>query len=203
MTELTQQRKELVASLMKGGIYKAAVEVLMQHGSDGLTMDRVAEAAGVAKGSLYNYFRNKRELIEFIHEKAIEPARIAVQQHLADTRSAPEKLEAILRTWFEHFATNRGVFNFLFNDPHVREVVETRKKSHREKGLEDLRLIFQQGITEGSFRRFDAGRAAEMFLGAVMISVEQQTALDQRRPVDESVGTLMDLFLRGLEPRST
>ena len=69
MTQLTQRRKEMVASLMKDGIYKAAVEVVMEHGADGLTMDRVAETAGVAKGSLYNYFQNKRELIEFIHER--------------------------------------------------------------------------------------------------------------------------------------
>lgn len=202
MAQLAQQRKELVASLMKDGIYGAAVEVLVKHGADGLTMDRVAETAGVAKGSLYNYFRNKREMIEFIHEKTIEPARLVVQQMLARSLSAPRKLEAILRTWFEHFTTNRGVFDFLFNDPRTREVVEARKKSCRRDGIEDLTAIFQQGIAEGSFRPMEPSRVAEMFLGAVILTVEQQTMLNEQRPVDDSVDSLLDLFLKGLEPRS-
>ena len=60
---------------------------------------------------------------------------------------------------------------------------------------------FEQGIAEGSFRPLDAARAAEMFLGAVIITTEQQTTLGEKRPVEGSVSTLMDLFLKGLEPR--
>jgi len=54
MAQLAERRKELVTGLMKDAIYAAAVEILTKQGVDGLTMDRVAETAGVAKGSLYN-----------------------------------------------------------------------------------------------------------------------------------------------------
>jgi hypothetical protein len=38
-------------------------------------------------------------------------------------------------------------------------------------------------------------------LGAVIISIEQQIASDEHRPMEDSVAALMDLFLKGLEPR--
>ncbi len=202
MPQLAQRRKEMVASLMKDGIYEAAVEVLTEHGPDALTMDRIAETAGVAKGSLYNYFRNKHEMIAFIHEKTVEPVQLAVQKMLAKPLPAPEKLETILRMWFEHFASNRGIFDFLINDPRTTEVVESCRKTCRAEGIENLTQVFAQGIADGAFRPVDAARTAEMFLGAVIIGCEQQTAMGEQRPVEEAVHTVLDLFINGLKPRN-
>jgi AcrR family transcriptional regulator len=198
MAQLTERRKELVTSLMRDGIYEAAVKVLGEHGIGGLTMDRVAEAAGVGKGSLYNYFKTKRELIQFIHERTIEPAMGALEETMAAPDSAPAKLEALLRKWFEHFATHRRIFDFMFNDPRTQEMLEPSKRSARAEGIDSFTKIIEQGITEGSFRRLDAARSAEIVMGAVIVMTEQQMILGEERPVDESVSKLMDLFMNGL-----
>lgn len=202
MSRLVKRRKELVVSLMKDGIYEAAVRVLMEHGAEGLTMDRVAELAGVAKGSLYNYFRSKRELIQFIHAKTIEPAKSFLAEIRAASMPAAEKLQTVVRMWLEHFATNRGIFDFLFKDPRTREIVEEFTRSSRLEGVEELKSFLQQGIAEGAFRPVDTERVAEMFLGAVILTMEQQLTLNQDRPAEESATALLDLFLNGLAPRS-
>ena len=202
MARLTERCRDLVASAMKDGIYEAAIEVLGQHGMEGLTMDRVAEIAGVAKGSLYNYFRNKEELLRFIFEKTVEPAKRAEQEILAEPTSAVQKLESCLRVWFELLARNRGLFDLLLNDPATRRLHDPRERGNREEAIAVLRTIFQQGIEEGTFRPFDVSRAAEMFFGAVMASVEQQLALGEERPVDESVGSLIDVFLHGVAAKA-
>ena len=56
MPKLSATRKELLTTMMKEAIFEAATSVLCAHGVSGMTMDRVAAAAGLAKGSLYNYF---------------------------------------------------------------------------------------------------------------------------------------------------
>ena len=202
MARLTERCRDLVASAMKDGIYEAAIEVLRQHGMEGLTMDRVAEVAGVAKGSLYNYFRNKEELVRFIFEKTVEPAKRAEQEILAEPTSAVEKLESCLRVWFELLASNRGLFDLLLNDPATRRLHDPRERGNREEAIAVLRTIFQQGIEEGAFRPFDASRAAEMFFGAVMASIEHQLITGEERPVDESVGSLIDVFLHGVAAKA-
>ena len=65
-----------------------------------------------------------------------------------------------------------------------------------------LHTIFQQGVEQRAFRPFDASRAAEMFFGALMASLEQQLALGEERPVDESVGSLIDAFLYGVAAKA-
>lgn len=200
MAQLAERRKELMASLMKDTIYAAAVQIVTTHGVDGLTMDRVAETAGVAKGSLYNYFGNKRDLIDFVYEKTVEPAKLIFEEVMAKELSARERLEEMLRMWFDYFATNRGIFNFLFNDSRVSDMADSHKRSCRTQGIADLTVVFRQGVSRGEFRPIDPARAAEMFLGAVITSIEQQIASNEHRPAEETVATLMDLFLKGLEP---
>lgn len=201
MSGLVQRRKGLVAAMMKDGIYEAAVQVLMEHGVEGLTMDRVAETAGVAKGSLYNYFRSKRELVQFIHDKIIEPAKTHVLEMQQSSLPAAEKLGAIVRMWFEHFSQNRGVCELLFNDARMREMLDDNKKSGRLEAMENLKVIFQQGIAEGDFRQVDTTQTAEMFLGAVILMIENQMERREEHSIEESIGHLLDVFVRGLERR--
>lgn len=201
MSGLVERRKGLVAAMMKDGIHEAAVHVLMEHGVDGLTMDRVAEAAGVAKGSLYNYFRSKRELVQFIHDKIIEPAKAHVLEMQESSLPAAEKLAAIVRMWFEHFSQNRGVCELLFNDVRMREMLDDSKKSGRLEAIENLKVIFQQGIAEGSFRELDTTRTAEMFLGAVILTIENQMDRPEEHSIEVSTRLLLDVFVKGLAPR--
>jgi len=202
MNRLVERRKDMLASMMKDGIYEAAVQVLTEHGAEGLTMDRVAETAGVAKGSLYNYFHNKRDLILFIHEKTVEPAKAFTRQMQESSLPAVEKLAALVRMWLEYFSKNRGVCDFLFNDPRIQEMLSESKINSRLQGIEDLKVIFEQGIQEGEFRPLDTRRAAEIFLGAVIITLEHQSMLGEERPVEESAEVLVDLFVKGLQPHN-
>ncbi len=201
MAQLVEQCKELVASAMKDGIYRASIKVLGQYGFEGMTMDRVAEAAGVSKGSLYNYFRNKQELVHFIFDKTVEPAARKADEIVAAPVPALEKLESILRLWFEHFVTQRGMFDFLFKDPTARGLLSSAERGHHVHAIEKLRAVFQQAVSEGAFRQIDTAQVAEVFFGAVKSVIEQQIDRDEDRPVDESVDLLMDIFLHGLKRR--
>lgn len=201
MSGLVERRKDLVAAMMKDGIYEAAVQVLMEHGSDGLTMDRVAETAGVAKGSLYNYFQGKRDLVQFIHAKIVGPAKRFIVDMRESSEPAANKLGAIVRMWLEHFSQNRGICELLFKDARIQEMLDEPKRAGQLEAIEDLKVIFEQGIAEGAFRKIDPARAAELFLGAAIITIEHQAILGKERPIEESVSLLLDVFVKGLEPR--
>ena len=46
----------------RAAITQVAAEVFARKGFQGASVDDVAAAAGVSKGSLYSYFKNKEEL---------------------------------------------------------------------------------------------------------------------------------------------
>ncbi|MDI9444268.1 MAG: helix-turn-helix domain-containing protein, partial [Planctomycetota bacterium] len=80
MTSLAAQRKRLADSIMRNAIYDGVMEVLGEHGLAGATMDRIAATVGIAKGSLYNHFRGKDDLLEFVHERTIRPLLESTEQ---------------------------------------------------------------------------------------------------------------------------
>ena len=47
----------------------AAARVLVKHGYDGATTNRIAEVAGVSVGSLYQYFPNKESIVAALIER--------------------------------------------------------------------------------------------------------------------------------------
>jgi len=50
-------------------ILEAAARILVARGWDGLSTNLVAEVAGVSIGSLYEYFRDKRDLVDALHDR--------------------------------------------------------------------------------------------------------------------------------------
>ncbi|GAB6166565.1 hypothetical protein JCM19992_25650 [Thermostilla marina] len=197
MANLTERCRELATAAMKDGIADAAIEVLKQHGYDGLTMDRVAEAAGVAKGSIYNYFSGKQDLVTHIFDRIIEPAMTRGDRIAGSEQSALEKLKATLRMWFDLFAEHRGLFDFLFRQSEVREICFSARRKRDRRTIDRIAGILRQGIEEGVVRALDAETAAELLIGATNFLIERQLDTGVRRDGEECVQHILDTFLRG------
>jgi len=198
MTSLAERRKELLDSMMREAVYEGAVAVLTEHGLNGTTMDRVAAAAGMAKGSLYNHFRNKQELLEFVRDRAVAPMQEALAEIVKSRLCAAEKLASISRLWREYLVKHHAVFEFLINDHAAKRLLRDTEQTTRASGIKQIATIIEQGIEEGAFRPVDARAAAEMFVSASIGMVEQEFAAGISRPVDEAVDALMGVFLHGL-----
>ena len=78
-------------------ILRAATELFVAYGYKKTTMDDVAGAAGVAKGTLYLYYRNKAELL--LHAVALQKRQaLAALAPIADpSRPAAERLRELVR----------------------------------------------------------------------------------------------------------
>lgn len=59
----------------RGRIVEAAEKSFRLYGYKGTTMDQVAKLAGVAKGTIYTFFKNKEELFDEILENLISVLR--------------------------------------------------------------------------------------------------------------------------------
>ena len=198
MARLVEQRKDLLASMMRDGIYEAAVAVMTRYGMEGTTMDRVAEEAQVAKGSLYNYFPSKLELLQFVHDKTIEPMQQRAQEILAEDMPAPLKLKSLTSEWFEYLDKHRGLFNFLFNDQVARELLLDHKSSGHATAIRDVAAIVRQGIEEGTFRQLDPTQAAWLLFGALREMIEGQLASSETQPMIDLIEVVMDFVLHGI-----
>lgn len=87
---------------MNEDILKGAIRVLARHGPLKFTTIRVAEAAGISVGSLYQYYPNKESLLFALHEREMQATWDAVEQILDDRASSHRaRVRAIIAHFFD------------------------------------------------------------------------------------------------------
>jgi AcrR family transcriptional regulator len=198
MPKLTAIRKEALDGIMREAIFEATLAVLAEHGVEGMTMDRVASAAKVAKGSLYYYFPGKKALLEFAYGKAIDPIFDDLEEVLATDRSAPDKLATHLTKLLEHVAKHAHVFKLLFQSDTAQGLLQSSQRRTHEIASQRLAEVFRQGIAEGAFRSADPLMLTYMFLGLCRGVLDSQPELEGRDQRTKVHHLIMDAFFRGI-----
>jgi AcrR family transcriptional regulator len=201
MPRLSAIRKQAIDGIMKEALFGATVAILGEQGVDGLTMERVAFKAGIAKGSLYRYFDSKRDLLEFVYTKLVDP----IYQHLKDTvqekKPAIEKLSGHLRILLEHVSKYGYVHELLFENDVSHGLLRMTERRSFEAARQEFAEIFGQGIEEGVFRPNDPSMLAAMYLSLCKAVVKTRPGLDQPDRIERIHDLILDTFLNGIATR--
>jgi TetR/AcrR family transcriptional regulator, acrAB operon repressor len=209
LTERTVVTKEEVLKNYRvGEILEAARHVIGRFGFEGTTIDRVADEAHIAKGTIYLYFANKDELL---HSAVVEGIRdlTAELARLDDvTRPPIERLAMLIRNMFKVQKTHQDFFKALILDSRFvsYEPGDRRGEELRKVYLEWMDYfvcVVRAAAEQGQIRAVDPQ------LIALTLS-EMMTAPLRRRllsltdtPPETDVEAVLDLFLygvRGMHP---
>ena len=66
MTVVTKKitlRRERKKAAIRAHILSTAIQLFSQHGLDSVTVDQIADAADIGKGTIYNYFSTKEDIV--------------------------------------------------------------------------------------------------------------------------------------------
>ncbi|WP_194819666.1 TetR/AcrR family transcriptional regulator [Nocardia sp. XZ_19_385] len=100
---------------MVARIIDAGQQVLIAHGYEGASTNRIADAAGISPGSLYQYFPNKDAIVSAVIERYNEDVATQVLRHALANLTAPpevgipEAISVLLDALGEHPALLRAV----------------------------------------------------------------------------------------------
>lgn len=178
---------------MREKILSAAEKVFEVGGYTQTTMDAVAAGAGIAKGSVYNYFRSKRDLFIGVFIRAMETQRDETEKLLVGQLSASQKLSCILDDWFAKMAYYKRIGGLFLEfwataarDDQDGEVATTVNRMYGS-WREVLVPIIVEGAKSGEFKRqFDPDTAATLIM-SIADGITVHTILDPALDVDEEL----------------
>ncbi|MBI5304419.1 MAG: TetR/AcrR family transcriptional regulator [Chloroflexi bacterium] len=208
MSRLTPNARRALVEERKAQILAAAVKVFSAKGFERARIADIARQAGVAEGSIYNYFKNKGDLLVSIPRHAIEPAVTTVRAQAApqlDTDASPEQiLTDGAQTLVATIRQNAHIFRILVTA--LPSMNQATRQSYLEQvvlyGTSLIEGIFREQIKQGRFRRdLDPAVAARGFIGMffpfVMLRDILQVDVDPAWDYDQVIPELVTLFLRG------
>jgi len=167
MARLSELRKEQWDEIMRKSICRATLELLNSRGLGELTMERVAKAADVSTGTLYNYVRDKDELLAHVIDTTFEPIREALEEIADGALSPPDKLRALMVAVFNGFEDNRALIAIMHKATASALEAQRRKASIRETLLNLVISIVDEGLGKGHFRQCDRVLAGRLILAVI------------------------------------
>jgi AcrR family transcriptional regulator len=180
---------------------RAASTVFSARGYHGASMQDVARAAGMQKGSLYHHVGKKEDLLFAIHTQMIDELTALTVPVVASSRSPAEKIREIVAIAMEFIARHREGTNVFLQEwgtvtgPRWETIVAKRDLFERM-----VAGVIADGIATGEFAATRADIAARGLLGMVNWCYTWFQA-DGSLSAAQVGETFAALALRGLEER--
>jgi len=175
-------------------IFQAAVEVFAECGFDQAKMDDIAQAAGVAKGTIYYHFKSKEELFSGLMNEGIEKLIDCGRRNIEMHESPLAQLKALTEAHLQFFVHNGKLAKLLLN-----EVFGTKERQQlfRMKIREYLQLIetvLRAGVEKGELDvPHPTEMASSIFGAASVMALQKIYSLEELREeeIERSVPVML------------
>ena len=159
--------REEIIRVKRNAVLREAGQVFSKRGYHNTSLDEVAEALKVSKGTLYNYVRDKQDILYELHRIAMDIGDKAQAAGEAQEGSAAARLRTTIREYIRMFTDEMGACIVLSEidalRPEDRQVIVERRDGFFQN---HLRLI-EEGIADGSLRTVNPHLAVFVLMGAV------------------------------------
>ena len=103
-------KKEIVTEFRTRGILDAARRLLQSRGVESVTMEEIAAAAGVAKGTIYLYFQGKEDLIQDLITQVGEQMLADIEAIVQGSGTPLEKIQQVASLLLDYLMRERALF---------------------------------------------------------------------------------------------
>ena len=182
-------------------ILDAAERVAAEEGSAKASLQAIAQSAGIAVGTIYNYFDDKQKLFDALFAKRREELYDLIDESARAHARGPflEQLDAFVRTVFTYFDVRRDFLRIALESESHRPQIVKGKGGAKQPAMQQLQeraeRVVRIGIKENALR--DEG--VEL-LGILLVSLVRGI-LVARSVGEQSLATetehVVSLFLHG------
>ena len=153
-------KKDVLQEFRKSELLSAARMVFSRKGFHDATIDDVAHEAGVAKGTVYLYFKSKQEIYLDALRDGIELLNEKMRAEAAMPGPAASRLRRLLTAKIVFFDENRDFFQIIQSE--LGRVEKTMNEC-KDLYFEQARIVegvLQDGIKDGSLHNINVKKAA-------------------------------------------
>jgi TetR/AcrR family fatty acid metabolism transcriptional regulator len=201
MPEIDPIQAQLIEA-RRNQILDAATQVFAEKGFDHATIRDIAKAAGIADGTIYNYFDNKTALLLGILDRLN-----ATSQRAADFQRA---VGSDIHEWMRNYIQQRiemltpsgyQVFQVLFSEVLVNKELRDRYFSEIiQPTFDTATQSYKEWVANGTIKPLDAALTMRVFaasvIGLVLLRLMGDSELETRW--NEIPAVVTEILLNGL-----
>jgi AcrR family transcriptional regulator len=154
-------------------ILRHAMQVFARQGLHDFKMIDIADAAGIGKGTLYEYFKSKAEMIDGCNRLFLSDYSKELHSRLQKTDSPERQVSELINGTLEFFTSEPERLQLIFDIwAFTYRKIDNIEELHKlGEFFTPIRLhitnIIQRGIDEGFFKRVDSMATASILMALI------------------------------------
>jgi TetR/AcrR family transcriptional regulator, cholesterol catabolism regulator len=178
-------------------IFDTTLNLILAKGFQETSMREIAEAAGMGKSSLYDYFKTKDEILVFVLEEETQMLTDKAREIAALDLPPDQRLRQVMAMHMAFMQENANLFAILTVEAQRLKLASQKRIQERRYAYQNLvKEIIEQGIAQGCFREVNPLLAARLLITS-LVSILYTT-----RPTGSAEDMLDDaltIFLDGIK----
>lgn len=182
-------------------ILAAALQIVAEKGPHDASVDEIAERAGVGKGTVYLYFRNKDTLLAALIQNGINTVVTAIRERVQKETDPRSQLIALISEHVTQLHQHMRYSRILWvQSSHVSLPVELKQELLKaaEGYHQFLGSILERGKEAGCFSISDAKITARAIIGSINNTAFAFTDPAQTIDLNQAINTLTEFILNGV-----
>ena len=205
MNALDPRKQRTIDALLS-----AADSVFASLPFEDVTVEAIAERAGVAIGSIYNNFGSKSGLYAAVIDRALDVDREYMDRAYTPERSPVEQLEAAGVQYLRFYLDQPEFFRMLAFPPppgNYPAAAETAARLAQRVDEQNARMVdaIERGISQGTIRSVDARMAATVLWaswnGVISLAWRPDKLRADEQRLAELLSVAAELIALGLRQR--
>lgn len=176
----------------KDKIKEAAVEVISIAGFFNTRMQDIADQAGLAVGTIYNYFGSKDQVLKYIFTTEMDRRIKYMEKLKAEELSVRKSLLKFLQKHFQ----------LLTKNPHLGRILVREKdfstgkndgeiKKHMNLMIQMLEDLFERGLEKGEIKKINTHLMAVYFFASMQGIIEYALTEPEIELLDQAAEFMM------------
>jgi AcrR family transcriptional regulator len=154
--EIEERRREITV---------AAVDLILTQGFNETSMREIANAAGIGKSTLYDYFTNKDEIILFMVEDPLADLMDRARAIIQGDGSVAERLRGVMQMHLGFLLEKKAFYLKLSLEIQRLRLESQQNYQAKRYAYQDLiQALIEEGIQRGSFRPVNPAMAMKILI---------------------------------------
>lgn len=184
--------------MSRNDILRAAAQIFQEKGYHAASMQDIAEAVELKKGSLYHHVSSKQEILLALLDEALDLIIERLQAVEAKNLSPSQKLRQSMQAYLSFLAENRGLSSVLILEHRSLQSEFIDLHFPRRDRIEQIwREIIEEGVSCGELQSQQPGLTAKALLGVLNWAITWYREDGPLSP-NEIADHFADLFIQGL-----
>jgi AcrR family transcriptional regulator len=178
--------------------FELAAGIFTKKGYHKTTVDEIAAAIGVSKGTIYYYFKNKEELYLAIIREGIDLFHGQLCKAAESPAGPKDKIRKLIRGHFVFCGKEKDLVFLFLKELGSTDFSREILANMLAKCMQVYRDVIEDGIAKGVFRPVNPEIITSALFGMLTITAFHYLSYDREIPLEPASAALEDLFFNGL-----